>query len=164
MSITDPWKERGKPIFLSCSLQASSTQYLWLHYRNPTASQLSIFACIFFSFMLFRYLHIDNHGFSKVKNISRQKKLRKLQNNSRLSDKIHTQLQETSDSHHFSMPHESSHLQSYSASSFHRLLVLDYWLLENLVNFLNPRHVGLIFHQERKLVDLSNISGNKCRN
>lgn len=39
-----------------------------------------------------------------------------------------------------------SHLQSFSASSFHRLLVLDYWLLDNLVNFLNPRHEVLIFH------------------
>lgn len=54
-----------------------------------------------------------------------------------------------------------SHLQSYSASSFHRLLVSDYWLLEILVNFLSPGREELIFHQERKTVDLSNIHGNK---
>lgn len=66
----------------------------------------------FLFFISFRYLHIDNHGCNKVKNISRKKKLRKTttQNNSRLSNKIHIQPQETSNGLPFSVPRKSQSL------------------------------------------------------
>lgn len=163
MSITDPWKERGKPFFslVPFKLLAPSTfgcitetlqplSYLYLH-----------------AFFLSCYLDIY------ILIIMDSAKLKISQGKRNWENYKTTPGWVTKFTHNCKRPlmvtifqchMKVSHLQSYSASSFHRLLVLDYWLLENLVNFLNPRHVGLIFHQERKLVDLSNISGNKCRN